>query len=225
MKHLDLVLAGALMATASLASVRAHAQTGDALFFAGSASNTDTRVSIAYRHRFVGGVQLGAVATAGLAREAYIVGYAATDEALGALTAESRFPVLTRDRLRFHLAVDMGVRRYFGDDGQPIGSSGSWAIEARLGLLGQARAGRGALRFGVIVPFSLEIAPEVVNDSQGALLALGTSWPLGERTWLFADFETGGLFGADGDALKFLVRGTLGVQVLFGATTSDWWTR
>lgn len=225
MKRIHTALAAGLAVLMSFYSGLAHAQSGDSLFVAGSASNTDTRLSVAYRHRFESGVQLGAVATGGFAWDAYIVGYAATDEALGALAIESRFPVLTRSRLRFHLAVDLGVRRIFGDDGQPTGSTGSWAVEARAGMLGQARMGRGAVRFGVWVPFSIEVAPEVVNDAQGALLSLGGSWPLSERARVFADFETGGLFGSNGDALKFLARGTVGVQLIFGTSTSEWWSR
>lgn len=217
MKHR--LLAALLVGTFSSA---AQAQSADSIEVGVSASNA-ARLALAYRHRFDGGVQLGLGVDGGYAFTTYVAGYDAGAQGVGALYVESRFPVLTRERLRFQVLLDSGVRRIFGDDGQPVGSTGSWAIEARLGLVGHARAGRGALHFGVIVPFSLEIAPEVINDVQGALLSAGVGWPLAERIWLRGEVEGGGVFGSDGDAQKFQVRAALSLRFLFGSTTNSWW--
>lgn len=217
MKH---ALLAALVASAL--SSPAAAQSGDSLEVRASAS-TDARLALSYRHRFEGGVQLGAGVEGGYSWNSYVAGYVAGEQGVGTLYLESRFPVLTRDRLRFQILLNSGVRRIFGDEGQPSGSSGSWAIEARLGLLGHARVGQGALHLGVIVPFSMEVAPETINDVQGALISAGFGWPLSERLWLRGEVEGGGVFGADGDAQKFIVRGSLSLRFLFGSTTETWW--
>lgn len=217
MKHalFAALIVGALSSTA-------NAQSADSLEVRASAS-TDARLALSYRHRFESGVQLGAGVDGGYSWSSYVAGYDAGSQGVGVLYIESRFPVLTRSRLRFQLLLNSGVRRIFGDDGQPTGSTGSWAIEARLGLLGHARVGRGALHLGVVVPFSMEIAPEVINDVQGALITAGVGWPLSERIWLRGEIEAGGVFGSDGDAQKFQVRGSLGLRFLFGSTTEAWW--
>lgn len=200
----------------------ASAQSAESLEVRTSAS-TDVRLAVSYRHRFESDVQLGVGVEGGYSWNTYVAGYAVGERAVGVLNVESRFPLLSRERLRFQLLVNTGVRRIFADGGQPASSTGSWAIEARLGLLGHARVGRGALHLGVIVPFSIEVAPETINDVQGALLAAGFGWPLAQRIWLRGEIEGGGIFGADGDAQKFLVRGSLSLRFLFGSTTESWW--
>jgi hypothetical protein len=213
-----------LIASSTLGSAASaqSAQSADSLEVRASAS-TDARLAVAYRHRFDSGVQLGVGVEGGYSWNAYVSGYVAGEQGIGVLYAESRFPVLTRERLRFQLLVNSGVRRIFGDDGQPTGSTGSWAIEARLGLMGHARVGDGALHLGVIVPFSIEVAPETIIDVQGALLSLGLGWPLSERVWIGGEVEAGGVFGADGNAQKFILRGSLNLRFLFGSTTESWW--
>ena len=63
-----------------------------------------------------------------------------------------------------------------------------------------------------------------MSDVQGALLSLGGGIALGERLWLHGRIDTGGIFGADGDAGKYLFRGTLAIRGLFGSTTDHWRT-
>ncbi|MEM7605330.1 MAG: hypothetical protein AAF411_08230 [Myxococcota bacterium] len=188
----------------------------DTLRVGASVSNLDARAHVDYRHRFNGGQRLGLAASFGHAREVIVVGFAAENELVGSLGVESRFPILRRPRVQVDLGLDAAVRRVFGDDGPPQDASGSWALEVHASMIGTARAGRGAVRLGILVPFSMELAPEVVNDAQGALLHAGFTYPLSDRLWLDFDADAGGLFGSDGDAAKFLARGRFSLRIAFG---------
>ena len=168
--------------------------------------------------------QLSLRAEGGRARDAFVAGYAVEDAALSRVTFETRLPAGTVGAARFGVHLSAGGRFARGGVGNaPEGPSR--ALELGLGLIATIPVrSRGAFRAGVLVPFSLEIAPEVVNDVQGALLTLGGAVALGDRLWLQGQIDTGGIFGADGDSGKFLFRGTLTIRGLFGSTTRDWLT-
>jgi len=187
-----------------------------------SADNTASSGGLEARLR-AGPVQLGVRGEMGVARRAYLAGYRVDDATLGRAELEARFDVGSVGPARFGLHLEVGARRLAGAVGNTAPHTASWAIEAALGLVATIPLReRGVFSAGVLAPFSLEVAPEVVNDAQGALLVFGGGVALHERLWLRATVETGGLYGADGDSAKYLFRGTLGLRALFGATTRDW---
>ena len=166
--------------------------------------------------------QLALRAEGGRARAAYVAGHATEDATLTRLTLETRIAAGSIGPARFGLHLSGGARFTTGGEGNASDGNGR-AIEIGLGFIATMPVGtRGAVRAGVLVPFSIEIAPEVVNDVQGALLTLGGGVALSDRLWLHGQIDTGGIFGADGDAGKFLFRGTLAIRGLFGSTTDHW---
>lgn len=166
--------------------------------------------------------QLSLRAEGGRARSAYVAGHATEDAAVSRVTLETRLAAGRIGSARFGLHLSAGGRFTRGGEGNAPEGNGR-ALELGLGLVATMPVGpRGAVRAGVLVPFSLEIAPEVVNDMQGALLTVGGGVALTDRLWLHGQIDTGGIFGADGDAGKFLFRGTLAIRGLFGSTTDQW---
>ncbi len=166
--------------------------------------------------------QLSLRAEGGRARAAYVAGFATDDAALTRVTFETRLAAGSVGRARFGVHLSAGGRFTRGGEGNAPDGVGR-AVEVGVGLVATLPVGaRGAVRGGVLVPFSLEISPEVVNDMQGALLTLGGAVALTDRLWLQGQIDTGGIFGSDGDAGKFLFRGTLAIRGLFGSTTHDW---
>lgn len=171
--------------------------------------------------------QLALRAEGGRARDAYLGGYAIEDASLARVTFETRIAAGSVGAARFGVHLSAGARFTQGGEGNVPGTTTSRALELELGLVATLPIReRGTLQAGLRVPFSLElVAPGtdgVVNDVQGALLSLGGGVALGDRLWLHGRVDTGGIFGADGDAGKFLFRGTLAIRGLFGSTTRDW---
>lgn len=170
--------------------------------------------------------QLMLRAEGGRARNAYLGGYAIEDSSLARMTFETRIAAGSIGPARFGAHLSAGVRFNQGGEGN-VPDTTSRALELELTLIATLPIReRATLQAGVRVPFSIElVAPGtdgVVNDVTGALLSLGGGVALGERLWLHGRIDTGGIFGADGDAGKFLFRGTLAIRGLFGSTTRDW---
>ena len=202
------------------ANVDTAANLDVALGALGHVSNEGEGALLDLRLRFPGGGQLGLDLGFGRARESWIAGFAADDARRTDLGLRFLAPLWEEGALRFSLGGRAGMRRLASAETNAE-ESGSWAVNLELAALGHARLHRAVTwRAGVLVPFSLEVAPEVVNDVTGALLTTGLALRLARGLQLTADLDAGGVFGADGDAGKFLARATVGLR--FTPTADDW---
>lgn len=178
----------------------------------GHVSNEGEGAQLDLRLRFAGGGQLGLDLGFGRAHQSWIAGFAADDARRTDLGLRFLAPLWEEGALRFSLGGRAGVRRLAGAETNAE-ESRSWAVNLELAALAHARLHRAVTwRAVVLVPFSLEVAPEVVNDVTGALLTTGLALRLARGLQLTPDLDAGGVFGADGDAGKFLARATVGLR-------------
>lgn len=184
---------------------------------------------LVYRFRTSKGPQIGLEAGGGYGRRVFIAGFAGEDARIFRSRLTVLAPVWQVEGLTFALEVKAGVRRTW--DAEPLEGSvpgslpntSSTATEFELGLLSYVEFDpRLLLRVGVVSPVSVQLDPEITNDVAGVLLTAGVHGRVGRRWWLFGELTSGGIFGSDGDAGKFLVGGTLGARVVFGREPEDW---
>ncbi|MEM9069211.1 MAG: hypothetical protein AAGE52_11925 [Myxococcota bacterium] len=147
----------------------------------------------------------------GREREAFVSGFVVDD----ALRIDARAGILSRvwsqDRTSFSILALAGVRGFFSGEGNAPDTD-SWAIQAELGALVHRDVhDRATLRVGILVPLVFQVDPEFSNDMNGTLLSGGLALHFGE-VHVVANLDLGGIFGADGDAGKFLARGTLNLR-------------
>lgn len=198
-----------------------------ALELAGGVSNFEQHGRLRYRARLARGVQLGLSTRHGSVREHFVAGYAVDEGYLGEHRLELLVPVYDDGELWWGVELAPGVRHYLGPEDQRADLDRGVAVVFDAAVLANVRLDRTwTVQAGVRIPFSLEITPAVVNDVVGGLLVGGATVAVSDRFQLFGQLETGGLFGADGDGAKFLLRGTAGARVLFGAgaPARDWTT-
>jgi len=183
------------------------------------ANEYDHFATLGYRLRLPSGVQLGVATRHAQVREAFIAGYAVDQGYLGELRLELVVPVYDDGRFWFGIALEPGAKVYLGGDDrdQRADLDDGWGVIFDSAVLANVRlTDRVTGKAGVKLPFSLEVAPEVMNDRIGTLLVLGGNVAVADRAQLFAELETGGIFGSDGDGAKYLIQGTVGARVFFG---------
>ncbi|WP_428265861.1 hypothetical protein [Haliangium sp.] len=176
-----------------------------------------------YQRGLPRGVELGVQARTGLMRQGFIAGYAVRDGLVSAGRLWGAMRLYRRGALGIDAHIAPGVRVVRGAEGAGPERQGATAVTFDTGVVAHMRASRRLrLHAGLLLPFSYEIAPEVINDVQGALITAGATIDLGANTQAFASVETGGIFGADGDAGKYLTRATAGVRMVLGGDTRAW---
>ncbi|MEM1414520.1 MAG: hypothetical protein AAGH15_06455 [Myxococcota bacterium] len=192
----------------------------------------DGVLGVGYRHRLGAGTQLGLSLRTGFAQRLYASGQRLDDAALLQTVAHLRVPMMREGRMVLAFRGDLGLRSYFGGEGfegddfappTQREASSTHVLDVEAGFVASVAAGtRGLWRLGVLATYGLELTPGNEVDRQGALLLAGGSLDVGRRSQLFADVEVGGVFGAQGDAAKALVRSTLGVRTRLGGGAGPW---
>lgn len=223
------VLAAALVLGAPAAAIAAPPAESDAgdgvahgLTFAARVGNPGYGGLLGYRLRLRRGIGVGVEAEAGFAPRAYIGGYATRDDAVIRARAPLFFPVLRSPRLTMALSFAPGVRVVRSAD-PGFGERRGVTITADLGATAYVHAPpRLTWLVGFELPVGIQVDPIHDIDTLGALLVTGPVVPLGDRVSWFATIEGGGLYGSDGDAGKFLVRGTTGLRLVFGTSARRW---
>lgn len=210
----------------SPAADEAESDAGDglahALSFAGRAGNSGYGGLLGYRVRLRHGIGLGLELEGAYAPSTYIGGYPTEQNAVVHARLPLFFPVHRSRRLTVALSLAPGIRTTQSAD-PGFGARSGFAVTVDLGVWAYLRAHeRLTLMLGVDNPVSIQVDPIVDVDKLGSLLAFGPVVPINDRLSWFATVEAGGLFGSDGDAGKFLLRGTTGLRVTFGASAKQW---
>lgn len=188
--------------------------------------------ALGYRVRTTKGPQLGIELGSGFRNTVFIAGRQGEDANTFRTRLTSLTPVWEDDGLAFAVRAEAGFRRtwdaeaYGTSDGTapvPLPSSSSWALELELGLLGYLNVHpRAVLRMGVLIPLGLEVSPTSELDMFGGVLLLGIQGRVGERWWLYGDFQAGGVGGFQGDGAKIVLGGVIGVRVAIGKEPESW---
>ncbi len=200
-----------------LAPASALAQGAHVLSAGGGVSSFTTVGALDYLGRVSDdGLGLGLSLRMGQARSAFIGGFARED----ALTIEARGRLVTtvlRDGvMALRLEVSPGVRVFRGSEGPGPDAAG---IDAglRVGMLARIAMAEGtAVRAGVVVPAWFQVDPAFGVAETGSYLVLGVTQRLGAGVAAFAEVETGGVFGFDGDGPKFNLTALAGLQLTLG---------
>lgn len=188
-------------------------------------SEFDATGSLDYRLRHENGWEIGLSAGSGWLRSGFIAGFAVEDGTVtrGALHASRVLHRAPGVQITGYLTP--GFRAVRGAEGPALANdslSDSNAVTLETGMLARFRVGpRAAMYTGVVLPFSLEIDPEIMNDVNGGLLTVGGTVAINDSVEGFAAVETGGIFGSDGDAGKYLTRATAGVRMVLGGEGAE----
>ena len=144
------------------------------------------------------------------------------DDAVLRARAPLFFPVHRSRTLTMALGFAPGVR-VVRSANPGFGSRRGLTLTADLGAYAYVHAHpRLTWLVGFELPVGIQIDPITDIDTLGTLLVTGPVVPLGDRLSWYATLEGGGLYGSDGDAGKFLVRGTTGLRVVLGASARHW---
>ncbi|MBL8945726.1 MAG: hypothetical protein JNK45_21365 [Myxococcales bacterium] len=177
---------------------------------------------LGYRLRLRHGIGVGLEVEAGYAPRAYIGGHLAHDDAVLRARAPLFFPVFRSRRLTMALGFAPGVRM-IRSASPGFARRRGVSITADVGAFAYVHAHpRLTWLVGFELPVGIQIDPITDIDTLGTLLVTGPVVPLGDRLSWYATLEGGGLYGSDGDAGKFLVRGTTGLRVVLGASARHW---
>lgn len=221
-----LVLGAPAVARADRRTAVADSDAGDglahAVTIAARVGNPGYGGLLGYRLRLRHGIGVGAELEAAFAPLAYIGGYPTHDDAVIRARAPLFFPVHRSPHLTMALTFAPGVRIVRSAD-PGFGRDRGVTLTADLGAYAYVNAHpRLTWLVGFELPVGIQIDPINDIDTLGALLVTGPVVPLGERVSWYATLEGGGLYGSDGDAGKFLVRGTTGLRLVFGASARRW---
>jgi hypothetical protein len=220
---LNFLSASAALAEEPSAPETADVASPDVSMAAGTRiSNVGAGGALEFRLRTASELQFGVDVAAGRDWEAYLSGYAARDALRFELGASMLAPVWRRDDVTMSLGA-RGHLRHLADAASDsrFAPTASWAAGLDLALLLHAPIGeRGMLRIGAVVPIGFELSPTFQMDnsgSGGALISLGGAVGISDHFAITLDVDAGGVFGADGDGMKFLARGTVALRYQPGA--------
>lgn len=196
--------------------------TQHAFILAGGYSSVDATALLGYRLGLAGGVQLGLEVRHAPSRQGYIDGFAATGGSAQYGTLRALFPLAASGPLELGLGTSLGVRRLAAN-----ASAGpertSLAFTSEVGPIAHLQLSPAlTLRAGWLQVTHLQTAPSTSLDAMGQVLVLGAMAPVTDSLQLYADLETGGLFGYDGDGGKYLTRGTVGARLMLGGAARRW---
>lgn len=179
-------------------------------------------VQLGYRARLRRGVGLGLEIEGLYDPEAVLGGYPTERNGFANARVPVFIPALRSSALTMAVLVAPGVR--FAGSGEPgFGPDRSLAVTLETGVFAYLHATpRLTWMLGVELPVAIQVDPITDLSEVGTLLATGPVVTLSDRINLFATVDAGGLFGSDGDAGKFLIRGTAGVRIHWGVGAADW---
>ncbi|MEM9458454.1 MAG: hypothetical protein AAGF11_30030 [Myxococcota bacterium] len=177
---------------------------------------------VGYRARFRRGVGLGLEVEGLYDPEAVLGGYATEHNGFVNARVPVFIPAVRSSALTMAVLVAPGVR--FARSVDPgYGPDQSLAVTLEPGVFAYLHATpRLTWMLGVTMPVAIQVDPITDVAELGTLVATGPVVTLGRHVNLFATVDTGGLFGSDGDAGKFLIRGTAGVRIHWGVGAADW---
>jgi hypothetical protein len=193
-----------------------------ALSVSGGLSGTDAQGTIGYRLRSPGGWQLGAELSLASSRDTFISGYAAEGGLAYAGSAIGLAPLLEVGPLELSLAAHLGLRALVAD--QSVGpDTRATTLLSRFGPVASVRLAESvALRAGWLNVVNVQLSPTADLEALGQVVMLGLVTRVADQVSLFADFETGGVLGFDGDGTKLLARGTVGVRWILDGDAARW---
>ncbi|MCU0684961.1 MAG: hypothetical protein MUF34_22390 [Polyangiaceae bacterium] len=207
-----------------LAPAASPTSTLHALGVQGNWSNVDAGVGLSYRARLPGEAQLGLDARYASLRQGYVSGYAVESGAALAGAAVAMLPWARFGPVVLDLRLSAGVRALDADQTRSPDRS-STTITTDFGPVVNVHAAPWlTLRTGWLNVVNLQIAPATDLDALGQLLLAGVAIPVSDRLLAHADFETGGLFGYDGDGGKYLTRVSVGLRWVLGESGGRPWT-
>jgi hypothetical protein len=185
-------------------------------------SNFGAGGALELRLRTASEIQIGVDASAGRDWDVFVGGYAGHDARRFDAGASLLAPVWRRDDVTMSIGARAYLRRLASATSTSnLAPASSWAAGLDLALLLHAPLReRGMLRVGAVIPVGFEVSPEFHADttgSGGALLSLGGAVALSDHLALTIDVDAGGAFGANGDGMKFLARGTVALRFQPGA--------
>jgi len=194
---------------------------GDALQAGVRVGNAGYGLTLGYRHRTRRGIAFGLDGEGVYLPSAYIGGFAVERDLRLAARVPVQFPVYDGARLTMAVTGAPGLRwtRTFDDTAPERISIG---ITADLGAFAYLHQERLSWMAGIDNTFSFQVVPIQDVDLVGTLLATGPIVPITDRVHWFATIEGGGVFGSNGDAGKFFLRGTTGIRAFFGPAGSSW---
>jgi hypothetical protein len=187
----------------------------------GEASNVDAGGGLAARVSLPQGFQLGGSANVDSVRKLYLSGYETSGSAVeGRLFALSEFGVTAP--LSLSLQLGSGWRHLIASEDTPAGDSADRVV-SDVSIKGHFRIHpRAVLRAGWTILVDLQVAPDVTVASLGGLLDMGGTFAFSNRFSIFADIQTGGTYGFDGNNEKYLLTGRLGFSVALGSGGQPW---
>lgn len=185
-------------------------------------SNFGAGGALDLRLRTASEIQLGLDVAAGRDWDAYVGGYATHDARRFDVGTSLLAPVWRRNDVTMSFGARAHLRRLASATSTSnLAPTASWAAGLDLALVLHAPVReRGMVRFGAVIPIGFEVSPEFHADttgSAGGLLSLGGAVALTDHLALTVDVDAGGAFGADGDGMKFLARGTVALRFQPGA--------
>ncbi|MCU0672838.1 MAG: hypothetical protein MUE69_08615 [Myxococcota bacterium] len=185
-------------------------------------SNFGAGGAVELRLRTASEIQVGVDASAGRDWDVFVGGHAAHDARRFDVGTSLLAPVWRRDDVTMSIGARAYLRRLASATSTSnLAPTSSWAAGLDLALLLHAPIReRGMLRVGAVVPIGFEVSPEFHADttgSGGALLSLGGAVALSDHLALTVDVDAGGAFGANGDGMKLLARGTVALRFQPGA--------
>ncbi|MGH1348462.1 MAG: hypothetical protein ACRBN8_43325 [Nannocystales bacterium] len=175
-----------------------------------------------YRARLRRGVGIGLEVEGLYDPEAVLGGYATERNGFVNARVPVFIPVLRSGTLTMAVLVAPGVRvGLAGDPG--FGPDRSVAATLDTGVFAYLHVSRRLTWvLGVDTPLAVQVDPITDVSEIGTLLTTGPVVTVTPRLNVYAAVDAGGLFGSDGDAGKFLIRGTAGIRLHWGMNAADW---
>lgn len=197
-------------------------ESGHAATASARASALGFGAQFGYRARLRRGLGLGLEVEGLYDPEAVLGGHATERNGFVNVRAPVFVPVARSDTFTFAVLVAPGLRVGFA--GEPgFGPDRSVAVTMEAGVFGYVHVTRRLTwMLGFDVPVAIQVAPITDVSETGQLLRTGPVVNLTPRINLYATVDAGGLFGSDGDAGKFLIRGTAGVRLHWGIGAAEW---
>lgn len=197
-------------------------ETGHAATASARASALGFGAQFGYRARFRRGLGLGLEIEGLYDPEAVLGGHATARNGFVTARVPVFIPAIRSGTFTFAVLVAPGVR--IGFAGEPgFGPDRSVALTMEAGVFGYVHMSRRLTwMLGLDMPVAIQVDPITDLSEIGQLLTTGPVVNLTPRVNLYATVDAGGLFGSDGDAGKFLVRGTAGVRLHWGVGAAEW---
>lgn len=177
---------------------------------------------LGYRVRLRKGLGLGLEVQGLYDPEAVLGGYATRHNGALDLRAPIFIPAHRSSTLSIGFLVAPGFR-WIRSGSPGFGPDQSLAVTVSVGARAFLHVNRRLTwMLAVDTPVAVQLSPITDTSELGTLVGTGPVVTVTPRVNLYATVDAGGLFGSDGDAGKFLIRGSAGIRVHWGVHASDW---